>query len=147
AQGKIEEILETNVDITERKQQEREIESLAKFPSENPNPIFRIDGKGTILYGNSAGASLLTAWNSKVGERAPEHINQVVADALASNKRIELEETYGAKIFSFLFAPVTLEGYVNIYTNDITERKKSETEREIMVEFLKIANVTTGIRD
>ena len=47
-------------DITERKQQEREIESLAKFPSENPNPIFRIDGKGTILYCNQAGASFLT---------------------------------------------------------------------------------------
>ena len=71
-------------DITERKQQEREIENLAKFPSENPNPIFRIDGKGTILYGNQAGASFLTVWNSKVGERAPEHISQVVVDALAS---------------------------------------------------------------
>ena len=59
-----------------RKQQEREIESLAKFPSENPNPVFRIDGKGTILYSNQVGASFLTAWNSMVGERAPEHISQ-----------------------------------------------------------------------
>ena len=113
-------------DITERKQQECEIESLAKFPSENPNPIFRIDGKGIILYGNQAGASFLTAWKSKVGERAPKQISRVVADALASNKRIELEETFGAKIFSLLFGPVTLEGYVNIYANDITERKKAE---------------------
>ena len=113
-------------DITERKNQEREIESIAKFPSENPNPIFRIDGKGAILYGNSVGVSLLTLWNSKVGKRAPEHISQVVAEVLASNKRIEIEETYGAKTFSLLFAPVTLEGYVNIYANDITERKKVE---------------------
>ena len=113
-------------DITERKQQEREIENIAKFPSENPNPIFRIDGNGTILYGNQAGDSFLTAWNSKVGERAPEHISQVVADALASDKRIELEETFGTKIFLLLFAPVILEGYVNIYANDITERKKAE---------------------
>ena len=65
-------------DITERKQQEREIENLAKFPSENPNPIFRIDGKGTILYSNQAGDSFLAAWNSKVGEHAPEHISQIV---------------------------------------------------------------------
>jgi PAS domain S-box-containing protein len=115
-------------DVTERKQQERVIENLAKFPSENPNPVFRIDGKGIILYGNSTGAPVLTAWNSKVGERAPEQISQVVTDALASRKRIELEETYGAKTFSLLFAPVTVAGYVNIYANDITERKKMEQQ-------------------
>ncbi len=113
-------------DITEHKRQEREIENLAKFPSENPNPIFRVDGKGTILYGNQAGASFLAAWNSKVGEHAPEHISQVVVEALASDKRIELEETRGTKIFSLLLAPVISEGYVNIYANDITERKKAE---------------------
>ncbi len=112
--------------ITERKRQEREIENIAKFPSENPNPIFRVDGKGTILYGNQAGDSFLAVWNSKVGERAPEHISRVVADALASDKRVEVEETFGDKIFSILFAPVILEGYVNIYANEITERKKAE---------------------
>jgi PAS domain S-box-containing protein len=52
--------------ITERKKQEREIESLAKFPSENSNPVFRIDQKGTILYGNLAGDSLLSAWHSRL---------------------------------------------------------------------------------
>jgi two-component system CheB/CheR fusion protein len=117
--------------ITERKKQEREIENIAKFPSENPNPVLRIDEKGTILYSNPAGDSFLTVWNSKVGGRAPEHINRGVADALASNKRVELEETFGAKTFeaktfSLLFAPVTLEDYVNIYANDITERKRTE---------------------
>jgi PAS domain S-box-containing protein len=113
-------------DITQRKQLEREIEVIARFPSENPNPIFRIDGKGTILYGNMAGDSLLATWNCKVGERAPEHISQAVANALSSDKRTELEETYGNKALSFLFVPITSEGYVNIYANDITERKKAE---------------------
>ena len=124
--GKIESILESNIDITERKQQEREIESMARFPSENPNPIFRIDKKGTILYGNQAGASFLAAWNSKVGKHAPKHISQVATEALASDKRVELEETFGTKTFSLLFAPVTLAGYVNIYASDTTERKKAE---------------------
>ena len=112
--------------ITERKQREREIEDIARFPSENPNPIFRIDEKGTILYGNLAGNSLLTEWNSKIGERAPEDISRVAAEALAFDKKLELEETYGAKTFSLLFAPIFLEGYVNIYANDVTERKKAE---------------------
>ena len=134
-------------DITQRKLQEREIENLSKFPAENPNPVFRIDGKGIILYCNQAGASVLTGWDSKVGGYAPEQISQVVTDALASSKRIEIEETYGANTFSLLFAPVALEGYVNIYANDITERKKTEAEREIMVEFLRIANAAEGTSD
>ena len=86
-------------DIAERKQQEREIENLAKFPSENPNPIFRIDEKGTILYCNQAGDSFLAAWNSKVGECAPEHISQVVNDALTFDKRVEVEETLELRPF------------------------------------------------
>jgi len=113
-------------DITERKKQEREIENIARFPSENPNPIFRIDGKGTILYGNAAGVSLLSNWNSKLGAQAPEHIRKIVADALGSNKRFELEETIEGLTFSFLVVPVMLEDYANIYANDITERKKAE---------------------
>ena len=114
--------------ITERKKQKREIESLARFPSENPNPIFRVSGKGKILYGNEAGASVLTAWNSKASQQTPDQITKRVTDALRSNMRIELEETYGAKTFSLLFAPVALEGYVNIYATDITERQKAEQE-------------------
>ena len=133
-------------DITERKKQECEIENLAKFPSENPNPVFRINGKGTILYCNQAGASFLTGWKCKAGESAPEYMSQRVADALASNRRIEFEETFGAETFSFLLAPVTAAGYVNIYANDITERKKSEAEREIMIEFLRITNTCTDTR-
>jgi PAS domain S-box-containing protein len=126
-------------DITNRKQQEREIESLSKFPSENPNPIFRLDGNGAILYANAAGASLLTAWKNKVGERAPKNIIQVVADALISDERVELEETFGAKTFSFLFAPITSKGYVNIYATDTTERKKAEEAIKRQAELINLS--------
>ena len=50
------------------------LKALAKFPFENPNPVFRIDGKGKILYANPAGDYLLAEWKSKVGESVPEHI-------------------------------------------------------------------------
>ena len=112
-------------DITELKRQEDKIKSLSKFPSENPLPVLRIKkGEGTILYGNAAALLLLNEWNIKVGERAPDDINQLVADCLKSNIKIEREQIYGAKVFSMLFAPVIVEGYVNIYANDVTERRK-----------------------
>lgn len=130
-------------DITERKQQEREIESLARFPSENPNPVFRIDREGIILYSNEAGAFLLNDWNTKVNGRAPERVSKIVIDAITHDKRIELEETCEAKTFSLLFVSVPLEGYVNIYVNDITERKKTEvslkeTKDQLELQFTKM---------
>ncbi|MBF8295895.1 MAG: protein of unknown function, putative Sensor histidine kinase, partial [Bacteroidetes bacterium] len=45
-------------DITERKLAEEEIKSLAKFPSENPNPVLRVDPSGVVLYANEASQSL-----------------------------------------------------------------------------------------
>jgi PAS domain S-box-containing protein len=72
---------------------------------------------------------LLRVWNTKVGECAPEHISRLVTDALAfSGKKIELKQTCGEQVFLLLFTPVTVEGYVNIYANDITEREKAEEE-------------------
>ncbi len=36
------------------KRAEEEISSLAKFPSEDPNPVLRIAKDGSILYANKA---------------------------------------------------------------------------------------------
>jgi len=40
-------------DITERLRDTEEITNLASFPNENPNPIFRIDVNGKILFSNN----------------------------------------------------------------------------------------------
>jgi PAS domain S-box-containing protein len=39
------------------------------------------------------------------------------------------------------------KGYFAVIFEDITERKKAESEREIMIQFLKIANATNSTRD
>jgi two-component system sensor kinase FixL len=41
-------------DITQRKAAEREIKGLARFASESPNPILRVNGEGLIVYANAA---------------------------------------------------------------------------------------------
>ena len=50
-------------DMTKRKRIEREMQSLAKFPSENPNPVLRLSREGVVLYANEAGEPILRMWN------------------------------------------------------------------------------------
>jgi PAS domain S-box-containing protein len=45
---------------------------------------------------------------------------------LTSGKKLGFEEKIGESTFSFTFAPIVSEGYVNAYAEDITERKKAE---------------------
>ena len=41
-------------DITDRKRAEEEIRSLAKFPSENSDPVLRLSPDGIVMYANAA---------------------------------------------------------------------------------------------
>ncbi len=114
------------MDVTERKRAEKEIENLAKFPSENPNPVLRIRKDGIILYANDVSESWLKKWKSKVGKSVPKQWTKHIMAVLNSGKSKEVEFKHGIKIFSFIFIPVTETGYVNIYGRDVTERKISE---------------------
>jgi PAS domain S-box-containing protein len=112
--------------MVQRKKTGREIAELDKFPSENPNTVLRVDETGTILFSNPAGQFLLREWNTKVGDRLPERITRLISDALASERKIEFEESFGEQTCMFVLAPIIKEGYVNIYGIDITVRKKAE---------------------
>ncbi len=113
-------------DVAERKKAEGETRSIARFPSENPNPVLRIAGDGTILYSNPAGLLFLKEWNSGVGELAPDKWRALVSDSLSSETKKEFDENYGQSSFSFLMVPVSASGYVNMYGSDITKRKQAE---------------------
>ena len=115
-------------DVSERKKAEEQIAKLAKFPAENPNPVLRISGRGTVVYTNTAGSPLLKSWRCRVGESLPEPWHEFVLDALSSGQSQQTEVKCDGRIFSLTFAPVVDANYVNIYGLDITERKKVEDE-------------------
>ncbi|MHC4981909.1 MAG: PAS domain-containing sensor histidine kinase [Planctomycetota bacterium] len=113
-------------DITEREKAEAAIQSLAKFPGENPNPILRVSRTGVILYGNKASSILLEAWESGQGQLLPGKWHRVVSDALDSSQSRTAEVECDGRTFSLTFAPAAEAGYVNVYALDITERKLAE---------------------
>jgi PAS domain S-box-containing protein len=114
------------VDITERKQAEEEVVRLARFPSENPTPVMRVDQDGAVLYANKAALPLLNEWKCQVGQLLPKYWREFTLNVLNSGSRKDVEVNVGKRVFTVTFSPVTGEGYVNLYGLDITERKQAE---------------------
>ena len=126
ATGRIVATLSSGNDITERKRMEEEIRSLARFPSENPNPVLRLDRQGTVLSANEASKALLQDWGSGIGQVAPKSWRDLATDALSTGQSRNIDIEFGGKSYTFLVKPLMEAGYVNLYGRDITERKRAE---------------------
>jgi PAS domain S-box-containing protein len=124
AAGEVGGLVFSLVETTERMKAEEEIQNLAKFPSENPSPVLRIDKSGVFLYCNDAANQILKASKCEVDGAIPKSWRTFFNAAFASGERQEFEEQIGERTFVFAMSPVT--DYVNVYGHDITERKKAE---------------------
>lgn len=113
-------------DITERKRAEQNVINLARFSSDNPGPVLRVAPGGTLLYVNEAGQALLDEWNRDMGQLIPGKWRRLVAEAIESGERPEIEAVFGDRAFSFVFAPASDRGYVSIFGQDITKLKGTE---------------------
>jgi two-component system, LuxR family, sensor kinase FixL len=131
-------------DATQRKAAEREIKSLARFASESPNPILRVNAEGLIVYANAASRPLTNAWASGPGELLPAAWIEEVQAALDEGHNREHEDDQGEQIYSLLFVPITDLGYVNIYARDITAVRRAEQEsRQHQSELVHVCRLST----
>jgi PAS domain S-box-containing protein len=113
-------------DITKRKQLEVELDSLARFPSENPNPVLRIARDGTLLFVNDAALHQLPLWHLEVGHASPALLREAVVQCLDDGTTRMLDLECGERLYSFSIASVAASGYANLYGSDITDRKGAE---------------------
>ncbi|MBI5014356.1 MAG: PAS domain S-box protein [Deltaproteobacteria bacterium] len=130
AEGTVDGIVVTFVDLTERKRAEQEVRTTALFPEENPHPILRVGRGGTLLYANRSSAGLLTEWGCAPGHCVPEIVRQTAAAALDNGSPREFETQSQDRDLSFLLVPLVDHGYVNLYGRDVTERRRAEQARK-----------------
>jgi len=116
----------TIYDITEHKEAEDEIKSLARFPEENPNPVMRLSQDGVVLDANKASERLLQDWGCKAGGKAPKYWRDLVNELYTSQSSRSVDVELGDRTFLFTLVPVKDTGYVNIYGRDITDRKQAQ---------------------
>jgi PAS domain S-box-containing protein len=120
------EVVAVYEDITERKRLEEEARSLARFPSENPNPILRLDKEGVILIANKSCRPLLDAWSCDIGKLAPEFLRDLVSKVYASGSSEAVDIECSGRFYEFFITPIMESGYANLYGRDITKRKIAE---------------------
>ncbi|OVE75925.1 hypothetical protein BVX97_03030 [bacterium E08(2017)] len=119
-------------DVTEQTNVQERINRLAKFPDENPAPVFRVAANGRLLYGNKASEPLLN--HLRINERGciigewMDHVTEVLHAEVCETLEVEC----GDVVYDLTFTPISQMGYVNVYGMDITQRKE-------MAEELKVA--------
>lgn len=125
-EGQVEGLVLSLMDVTQQVRAQAEIESLSRFPRENPNPVLRMTRDGTILYANRGSAPLLAQWGAQVGQQAPDEWLRYVAGALDTGVEQVFEAPCDGRTFSLTIAPLAEKGYANLYGLDITDLKKAQ---------------------
>lgn len=135
--GKVLSSISTQLDITKRKKAEKEIEGLSRFPSENPNPVFRINKEGKVIYSNLVGIKQLKKLKSNVNQKAPKVFYDIVTKLFKEKStRVEtLNVHLGDKDYEYVVIPVKNTGYANLYGRDVTKQKKAQDEISNLAKF------------
>jgi PAS domain S-box-containing protein len=133
-------ILEMAIDITERKEMERRITQLARFPADNPNPVMRFSSDGEILYANDASRLLMQQLKQVDGKILPGNFDRSFTELLKSGEVYRQEINCGDITYTLALAPLSEESLINLYALDISERKKTERRLAKTLDELSTSN-------
>ena len=105
-----------------------EIESIARFPAENPNPVLRLADGRTITYANAAALAMLGGAATGLDAETTDDIARIATTALASGTMHKMEYSKGDETYLLSVVPVADRHTVNIYGKQITKRKRAEAK-------------------
>jgi PAS domain S-box-containing protein len=132
-------------DITEKKQAEQLLASLARFPDENPQPILRVTPDGLILYSNKASEPLTDSWARGTERRIPEKYLPEITLAWETRQNREIEFHESSRTYAVSVVPFIDSGYINVYGRDVTEERALAEKLTQAQKMEAIGQLTGGI--
>ncbi len=145
--GQVTHFIAIQQDITERKRTEaalrasqEEVSRLARFASENPDPVMRLGADGIVLYANAGSQPILAHWGVEAEGAVPAEVRELIDAALRTGDKTVVEINAGGAVYSLYLAPIADMGYVNLYGRDITQNRQREQELEA------VAQVSAALR-
>jgi PAS domain S-box-containing protein len=112
----------------ELKKAAQEIQDIALFPMQNPDPLIRIDSVGNVLKENPAAEKFTEFTFNETKYNKVEFWQKISGLLNEKAEREVIEADFGDKRYSFVIKSIPQFGYYNIYGRDITEQKKNEEQ-------------------
>lgn len=116
---------------------EAEVESLTRFPAENPSPVLRVRDDLTVDHANPPALQMLEELGGGLGLRLPQELRETVEQVIASNRASQVEVPCGQSTVLFTCSPVLEHGYVNLYGVDVTDRVRAQEALRLLNEQLE----------
>ncbi|MFT6211691.1 MAG: signal transduction histidine kinase [Bacteroidia bacterium] len=118
------------LDLTKQIEQDKQIESISRFPKENPHPVIRTSINGEISFANEAAKETILKNGLGSGLTIPNQYMQLIEEANESDSPLEKVIVINEKVFSTVIVKVPNRDYFNIYSVDITKSKNIIEKRE-----------------
>lgn len=138
-------------DISEIKNAEEKLKSMALFAELNPEPVFRIDENGIILQSNSAANhafGLESLVKQYAGSLIPSLKDTNLKQLIVENKLLTFTHTINENIYRFILRGISDFNVCQIYGSDITERVRAAEEIKQQKENIEQQNAEiTAQRD
>ncbi|MBG8552135.1 ATP-binding protein [Hymenobacter guriensis] len=104
--------------------------SVASIPAQNPNPIFRLDLTGQVIYRNKAAEALEQLLSLEEQQHLLSATSHLTAAAIAQEASQQVVLAVARGHFAAYVVPFVQEGFANVYLVNITARVQAEQEMQ-----------------
>jgi class 3 adenylate cyclase len=94
--------------------------AVVKFPDQNPNPVFRLDWDGRLVYANPASRQLIEGTGWTLDAPLPDSVLQPLLDSARAGVRGTVEVVSQDHRYRLLPVDVPEFGFINVYGTDVT---------------------------
>lgn len=108
----------------------KKIHEIALFPTQNPDPLLRINFEGDLIQNNPSAAKLDFVTYENKEYRVDDFFKLIATKIDMNQPRWIFEANSNDVDYSFVCITMKDQGYVNIYGRDITQQKKDQEELE-----------------